>query len=402
MKLKFKAQKADGSFYESEREGADAFSLARELRAEGETLIHANETAQPARGGFRLFVGGHVGLHDKVIFARNLGGMLGAGLALSRALGVLARQTRHAKLKSIIAEVNAKISSGANLSSALAEFPKVFPMIMISMVKAGEEGGNLATSLREVAEQLDRAYQLSRKVRGALMYPAVVLTAMLVIGTLMFIYVVPQLTASFSQFNVELPFSTRVVIVLSNFIKDHLILGLVALAALPVLILAAARSVRGKRGIDFALLHIPVISSIVKEVNAARTGQTLSSLLSSGVEVVTALDITSNVLQNSYYKEVLLAAKERIQKGEPISGVFREHENIYPPFLSEMVAVGEETGKLAPMLKETGIFFEAEVEQKTKDLSTIVEPVLMVVIGAAVGFFAIAMISPAYSLMNSI
>lgn len=402
MKFRFKSQKSSGAFYEGEREAADKYALSRELREEGETLIFANEATMRFRGLPVKFPFGKVHIHDKVIFARNLGGMLAAGLSLSRALGVLERQTRQKKLKSIILAVAKKISSGSSLSSSLADYPQAFPLVMVSMVKAGEEGGNLATSLFAVADQLDRMYLLQRKVRGALMYPAVVVTVMVVIGIIMFIYIVPELTSTFKEFNVALPLPTRIVIGTSDFLAHNLFSGLAGFATIVFGIYAAAKSAKGKRAIDLFLLHIPVISPLIKEANAARTGATLSSLLSAGVEVVSALEITANVMGNSYYKDVLMKARAAIEKGEQISAVFRDNETIYPPFLSEMVAVGEETGKLSPMLKEAGGFFENEVEQKTKDLSTIIEPILMVIVGAAVGFFAVAMISPAYSLMNSI
>ena len=401
MRFKYKAQKADGIFYESERDAADKYALSRELRETGETLIFAHEVTRLKGITLRIYFG-KVRIHDKVIFARNLGGMLAAGLSLSRALGVLERQTRNKKLRSIIGDVAKKISTGASLSASLAEYPQAFPVVMVSMVKAGEEGGNLATSLFAVSDQLDRMYLLQRKVRGALMYPAVVITVMIIIGIIMFIYIVPELTSTFKEFNVTLPLSTRIVIGTSDFLSNNLLLGLGGVAALAFGVYAAARSAKGRRTLDFVLLRIPVISPLIKQANAARTGATLSSLLSAGVEVVSALEITANVMGNSYYKDVLMKAREAIQKGEQISAVFRENESIYPPFLAEMVAVGEETGKLSQMLREAGGFFETEVEQKTKDLSTIIEPVLMVVVGAAVGFFAVAMISPAYSLMNSI
>src|SRR3989338_5765564 len=407
MHFKYKAQKTSGDFYEGEREAADKFALARELHKEGETLISTFELSAGGVGhGFNLekifsFIG-RVSIHDKITFTRNLGGMLAAGLTVSRALNVLERQTHSRRFKLIIEGLSGKISTGESLSQAFTEYSNVFPQIVISMVKAGEEGGNLSTSLLAVGDQLDKAYALQRKIKGAMMYPAIVVSVMLLVGAVMFIYVVPGLTNAFKEFNVDLPISTKIVIAISDFMQAHLILGIVLAAGFFGGLWITAKSPPGKRFIDFATLHIPVISPIIREANAARVGQTLSSLLSSGVEVVSALLITADVLSNEYYREVLFQAREAVERGEPMSGIFREHENIFPPFLSEMVAVGEETGKLSGMLKETGIFFEAEVEQRTKNLSTIIEPALMVVVGVAVGFFAVAMISPAYSLMNSI
>ena len=406
MHFTYRAQKTDGSFYEGNRDAADKFALARELQSEGETIITATEK----EGGHKLQINvgrflpflQRVSMHDKVIFTRNLAGMLGAGLTVSRALAVLLRQTKSEKLQEVITGLSGRITAGESLSHAFSAYPKVFSPIVVSMVQAGEEGGSLAHSLLSISEQMNRSYTLLRKVRGALLYPGVVITVMAAVGLVMFIYIVPQLTSAFKDFNVQLPLSTRIVVAVSDFLQAHIVVGLGGFVGLIVLCVVLGRSPQGKRLIDLLLLHIPFITPMVKETNAARTAQTLSSLLSSGVEVVTALDITGGVLSNSQYKNVLFLAREAIQRGEPMSGIFRANEHIYPPFLSEMVAVGEETGKLGEMLEETGTFFEAEVEQKTKNISTIIEPVLMVVVGVVVGFFAVAMISPAYTLMNSI
>ena len=405
MRFTYKAQKSSGEFYEGEREAADKFALARELKVAGETLISAFEakTRGPLLSAMRFgsFVR-RIPMHEKIVFIRNLAGMLGSGLSLSRSLAVLERQTRRVRFKQVISGIAIRINKGESLSQALAARAAIFPPLVVSMVRAGEESGGLSASLFAIAEQLDRTYALERKVRGALMYPAVIFFVMIVVGVVMFIFVVPQLTATFKDFNVELPLATRMVIATSDFLHVHLLTGLAIAAALVVGGWVAAKSAQGKRSIDYALLHIPVVTPLVREANAARTARTLSSLLAAGVEVVGALQITADVLSNSLYREVLLASRAAIQRGEPMSGAFREREDIFPPLLSEMVAVGEETGKLSSMLKDTGLFFESEVEQKTKDLSTVIEPVLMVIVGAIVGFFAVAMISPAYSLMNSI
>ncbi len=407
MRFRYKAQKADGNFYEGQRDAADKFALSRELRAEGETLVSAFESGRKGNGGasrlrdlFQFLK--RVSIHEKIMFTRNLAGMLTAGLTVSRALGVLLRQTHSSKFKTIIKGLMERISSGESLSQALAAHKEIFPPIIISMVRAGEEGGNLSVSLFYVSDQLDRVYALERKVRAALMYPAIVVTVMALVGVIMFVYVVPKLTSAFTEFNVTLPLSTRIVIAVSDFLQHNLLIGIASVVVLIAALVTAAKSARGKRFIDFTLLHIPVIAPILREATAARTAATLSSLLSSGVPVITALQITADVLPNTYYRDVLLLARSAIEKGEPMSGIFRANEHIFPPLLSEMVGVGEETGKLSSMLKETGVFFEVEVEQRTKNLSTIIEPALMVIVGIVVGFFAIAMISPAYSLMNSI
>lgn len=406
MRFKFKAQKADGTFYESEREATDKYALARVLEGAGETPIHVVPAGEKIWSVFNRGslsdIFHRISIHDKIVFARNLGGMVGAGLSVSRALAVLERQTENPKLKKVIGAVAGRVGGGMNLSQAFGEFKAAFPPIFVSMVAAGEEGGTLSASLHEVASQLDRAYYMQKKVRGALMYPAIVVVVLVIIAFIMMVYVVPQLTSAFKEFNVALPFSTRVVIATSDFAKTHTVYALLSALGVAAAVWLTARSAPGKRFFDFAFLHMPIISPLVKNANAARTGSTLSSLLSAGVPVVSALQITAKVISNSYYQDVLLSVRVAIQKGESMSSVFREHEDIYPAFLSEMVAVGEETGKLSSLLRECGAFFEAEVDQKTKDLGAIIEPLLIVAVGAAVGFFAVAMIAPMYSLMNSI
>jgi type IV pilus assembly protein PilC len=249
---------------------------------------------------------------------------------------------------------------------------------------------------------MEQSYLLKKKIRGAMMYPGIILSVMLVIGVLMMIYVVPTLTGTFKELKVALPASTQFILNISNFIINHTILGLVIVIAVIVGFITLLKTKPGKRGFDWTILKLPVIGSITKETNSARTARTLSSLLSAGVSVVEALGITAEVTQNSYYHDVLKHAEEAIQKGITISSVFAENEKLYPTFVAEMTSVGEETGQLAPMLLELATYYEAVLEQRTKDMSTILEPFLMVVIGAAVGFFAISMISPMYSLVNTI
>jgi type IV pilus assembly protein PilC len=185
-------------------------------------------------------------------------------------------------------------------------------------------------------------------------------------------------------------------------LKDHIIISLVFIVALIIGFIVLIKTKFGKRKLDFILIKIPVIGEITKEINSARTARTLSSLLSSGVDVVVATQITRDVVQNSYYKEVLTVVEEKIQKGETIADVFSQREHLYPAFVGEMISVGEETGQLAQMLLGVATFYENEVDQKTKDMSTIIEPFLMVFIGLGVGFFAISMISPIYSMGNNI
>ncbi len=347
-----------------------------------------------------LFKG--VKLSEKIMFTKNMAGMLRAGLPLSRALLVLGKQTSNKYFKSIITTLLETIDKGSTLSEGLAKYPKVFSSLFVAMVRSGEESGGLPGSLAEIGVNLEKSYALNRKIKSALMYPSIIIAAIIIIGILMFAYVVPTLVNTFKELGAELPTSTKIVIAISDIVSNHMLLLVLGLLGLVGLGYMALKLKRTKRMIEYVTVRLPIIGTLIKEVNAARTARTLSSLIASVVNISRSITITKEVLQNTYYKEILDEALAAIERGEPISSVFKNHINLYPVMVGEMMEVGEETGKMTSMLSDIAIFYESEVEAKTKDLSTIIEPVLMIFIGAGVGFFAISMLSPMYSIMDSI
>jgi type IV pilus assembly protein PilC len=328
--------------------------------------------------------------------------MLQAGLSLSRALSVLKKQTKNKKMNEILDSISADINSGGTLSSGLAKFPKVFSTLFVSMSKAGEESGNLSGALSDIGLSLEKSHSLTTKIRGALIYPGVILSAMVVIGILMFAFVVPTLANTFKELGVTLPLSTQVIIFLGNFFSHNLSLSFIMVGLIAFGGYSLFRATFMAKYIDFIIIRLPVIGNLAKELNTARTARTMSSLLASGVSITRAVEITQDVVQNIYYKRVLAEAKVAIEKGAAFSEIFTENPKLYPVMMSEMIQVGEETGKLSDMLLQVASFYEGEIENKTKNLSTIIEPVLMIFIGSFVGFFAISMISPLYSVLNSI
>jgi type IV pilus assembly protein PilC len=403
MLFSYKAVRADGTEYESTAEADDKFALYKDLHARGEAVLSVKEKGGKAAGKsvWSISFGG-AKTEDRIMFAKNLSAMLRAGLPLARALSVLERQMSGKAWRDVFASLQDDLAKGVAFSAALAKFPKFFTALFTAMVGAGEESGNLSGALSIVGEQLEKSHRLQKKVKGAMMYPAIILGIMAAIGALLFIFVVPKLTATFKDFNVELPLATRVILGSSDFVSNNLALLLTAAVALAALIFFGLRSKPGRRAFDRLILVIPLVGPIAKEVNSARTSRTLSSLLSSGVDMVAAIKISANVVQNVHYRAMLERTAEDIQKGSTLQSLFFPRGDLYPPFVSEMIGVGEETGTLSKTLLEVATFYEEEVEQKTKDVSTIIEPVLMVVIGIGVGVFALAMISPIYSLTENI
>jgi len=403
MKFKYKIQNKNGSIIEGISESSDKFTLAREFREKGETPISVEELKNGGEVSLmkkNLF--GRISLAEKMMFTTNLSGMLSAGLSLTRALSILEKQSTNLTLNKVLHDLSEEISKGNTLSGAMKKHPKVFTGVFIPMVHAGEESGSLPNTLNEVGSNLKKTYDLNKKIKGAMTYPTIILIAMMGIGIFMMIYVVPTLTKTFKETGTELPMSTKVIIGVSDFLSQHTLLFLLILTVVIVGSIFISKIKQVRRQIDRGVLYIPVIGKLVKEVNTARTARTLSSLLLAGVSISNALSITEEVLQNVHYKELIHKAIASIEKGMVLSQSFKENTFLYPVMMGEMIEVGEETGNLSKMLLDIASFYEVDVDNKTKDLSTIIEPVLMLFIGGAVGFFAVSMISPMYSVMDTI
>jgi len=404
MLFTYKAKLKSGEIFEGTMEATDRFSLSRELKARGNIPVSIAEKKIGSIDVLSVFKGifSKVKTGELVILTKNLSGMLKAGLSLYRALSVLEKQTKNHLLAKILVSLSAEINAGGTLSSGLAKFPNVFSKLFVSMARAGEESGNLAGSLSEIGLNLEKSYSLNKKIKGALIYPGVILSAMVLIGVLMFAFVVPTLANTFKELGVQLPVSTRFIIFLGNFFSEHLFLSFILIIGSAIGIILLLRAGFMKKYIDFMVVRLPIVGNLSKELNTARTTRTMSSLLLSGVSIIRAIEITKDVVQNIYYKKVLDQARDKVEKGAPFSKAFEENPNLYPVMMTEMVEVGEETGKLSDMLLQVALFYEGEIENKTKNLSVIIEPVLMIIIGTVVGFFAVSMLSPMYSLMDSI
>lgn len=384
---------------------ADRFAVYEIARQNGHTVSTINEASRFSLGGkfdmarINAFLS-RVKDDEIVMMTRNLGSMITAGLTVSRALSVIERQSKNPRLKLIITRLIARINKGEQFYEGLKEFPKEFSNLYVAMVKAGEESGNLAESLKTLAMQLERAANLKKKIKGAMIYPSIVLLVMVVIAILMMLFVMPQIIKVFESGKMELPVTTKFLIWLTNFMGNYTLVVIGGLLGVVAGVVYFFRTTLGKTIMSWTIVRLPVIGTMAKETNAARTARTLSSLLKSGVDVIQSLEITEEVVQNVFYKKIVRTARDRVEKGAPLSETFVAESKLYPVLVGEMILVGEETGQISGMLGELAQFYETEVERKTKDLSTIIEPLLMVVIGTGVGFFALALIAPIYSISD--
>lgn len=384
-----------------EREAGSEKELAEKLKIEGLFLVEAKEARVRIK---ELFTITSVTLRlrpitlvDRMMFARNLAVMIGAGLALSKALAALEEQADGVKFKTLIADLRESVLKGISFAEALRKHEGTFGPLFVNMVESGEISGKLEYVLKLLTRQMKRDHDLISKVRGALIYPAIILGTLTLIGGLMMIYVVPVLTSTFRELEIPLPLTTRLIILTSEILVNYylLILGLIPVAW--YLVWRFLKTGRGKLYWGTLSLRLPILGTLIKRLNSARFARILASLIASGLAIARSLEITSKVLGNVHYKNSLARASVEIQKGRTLSAILKERPELYPPLVTQMIEVGEETGTTTRMLMRLALFYESEVSNTTKNLSSIIEPVLMIFIGGAVGFFAISMIQPIYS-----
>ena len=401
----YTAKSFDGQTKGGEAVAQDEKSLAQQLRADGFlvtsiSLVKEIDNESVSVKFMDRFKS--VPLKEKMVFARNLSIMVASGLTVSRALSNLALQTENKTFKVILLDVFEEVQSGKSLSEGLSKYPNIFGELFVNMVRVGETAGNLDEVLKIVAVQLEKEHDLKSKVKGALIYPGVILTVMLIIGYIMLTFVLPKLLGVFKDMNAQLPAMTQFIVDLSDLLRNN---GLATAVLLVVFILFMQwflRQTAGKKALSWVSIKFPLFSPLVKQMNCARFARIYSSLLKSGVGSVEALKIISRTLTNYYYQKAILDSIDDIQKGVSLSKILAEHLDIFPVLVSQIVQVGEETGKTETVLLQLAEFYEDEVDQITKNLSAVIEPLLMVVIGGAVGFFAVAMLTPMYSMMYSI
>jgi type IV pilus assembly protein PilC len=343
-----------------------------------------------------------VPLKEKLFFVQHLVPMLKVGISLSKALRTLAKQSGNKYFKSILSDVAKKVDGGQALADSCQPYKKVFGELFISMIEAGEVSGNLENVLEQLYIQMKKEHNLTSKVRGALTYPVVILFAMFGIMTFMFVVVIPQMTAIFIEMDVELPLPTKMLISISNAIANNLVVSAILFVVFILAFIKILKTKKGKYIFHSFVLKLPIIGSIIKKINLARFARNISSLLKTDIMIVKSFQVTANVLGNLRYRDAILDMGERIKKGEKIYETAERYPKLFPPVVQQMINVGEETGELDNILMELAEFYEGEVDQIMTDLPSLIEPLLILVLGVGVGGIAAAIIMPMYSLSSAI
>jgi type IV pilus assembly protein PilC len=341
-------------------------------------------------------------ISEKLFFVQNLGIMLKAGISLSVALKTLTKQTNNKRFSKIINDVSKNVEKGVSFTESLRPHEKIFGQLFINMIESGEISGKLEDVLKRLYIQFKKNHELLSKVKGALTYPAVILFAMSGIGIFMMVAVVPKITAMFKDFNAELPMATKIIIKVSDSLVANGLLYLVGLVIFALIIVQAIKTKKGKYLFHGLLLKLPIFSPIIKKINLARFARTISSLLKTDIMIIKSFQITASILGNVYYRDALNEMSNKIKKGGTINEIIANYPKLFPPIVTQMISVGEETGELDFILEELAEFYEGEIDQTMNNLPAIIEPVLILVLGLVVGGMAVAIIMPMYSLTSAI
>lgn len=401
--FEYRVRDRAGRIVEGKLDGDDETLVVRKLREMGYTPITVTKR-ESSRLQADIKIPGlsdRVGLKDVAVFSRQFATMINSGLSLLRALSILAEQTENQALADIVGEVRLDVERGTALSTALARHPKAFNRLYISMVRSGEVGGSLDSVLMRLADTIESQVELRRKVKSAMTYPVVVFSLVIIIAGAMLLFIVPQFAGIYAELGGTLPLPTRILIALSDFVKSW-ILGIIVVSGIAGWLARRwARSPQGKPRWDAMKLRLPVFGLLVRKTALARFSRTLAALTRSGVGILEALDIVADTSGNEVVAVALHDTQRAVKQGDTLARPLEHHE-VFPPMVVQMIAVGEETGALDEMLDKIADFYDSEVEATVDALTSLIEPLLIVVMGVLVGGMIISLYLPMFRIINLI
>jgi len=396
-KFKYKAKDKEGKSVEGLVEAISQEQAAKILREKNLLVITLSKKGESitiqVKKGF-----GRVTSQDKVNFTRQLSTMINAGLNITKALRILENQSNPA-LAHLISEVSRSVEGGSNLADALEKYPRVFDRIYISLIRAGEAAGLLDKILLRLADNLEKNTEFRRKVIGAMVYPAIVVGGMFIVVIIMITLVIPKLTSIYEDFQAELPAMTKLLMGVSKFATNYWWLALMMVGGLIFLGKFLLKNPQSRKQLDELTFNLPIIGKLRKALILTEFTRIGGLLIGSGILIVEALNITCSALGSPKYEDKMKEASKAVEKGIPLATALDRTE-IFPPILPQMIAVGEETGKLDEVLEKVSVFFEQEADAAVKGLTTAIEPIIMIILGVGVGFLMISIITPIYNLTS--
>jgi len=399
MIFTYKAKNSQGAKANGTVEADDLKAASALLREQGLFVLQIGDKKQFSPLDF-LFKD-RVPLKDKIIFTKQLSIMVRSGLSLVDALSSLKTESVNQTLTGVIDDLVAKVEGGTAFSEALAKHQAVFGDVYVNMVRSGEDSGKLDVVLDRLAIHLEKDYDLVRKIQGALYYPVFILVTMVVVIALVIVLVIPQLKAIFDDAGVSLPLITRGMIGLSFFLKDFGLYVLAVFVVLAVLIIKWQRTTAGKRFFDRWVLKVPILSMLLKKSYMARFTRTFAALVASGLPLLEVFRLSGKVIGNIHYEEEIVSMAKKVETGTAVSVVFKK-STMFPSMIGQLATIGEKSGNMDEVFDSMADFFEKDVDNITTNLSALLEPILMVIIGICVGFVIMAVLQPIYGLVNAI
>lgn len=393
----YKIKNKKGKVVEDVTQAASRHEAASILKSEGYQILTIKAVDSKVGNLFEA----KISVADKAAFCRFMSTMLKAGLPLPEAIDIIQEETVNKKLKKMLYDISFNLRKGSSLHGVLSKYESDFGPIFLTILKAGEESGSLEKSFNYLSEQLLQMHELTQKIKGSMMYPLVIVAAMLANGVLMFTFVLPKLSQVFLQLNADLPKATEILLKVGTFLGDNALLtiALVLLSGLVVVVLFLVRKSR-----DFIVslfIKLPVVNKVVSQIDSSRFARTLSTLLKSGVPITVALDVSSDVVMQANVKKMTKSFSRGVSKGESLSAILESDKKAFPPVMIQTIKAGEKTGSLEVVLEEMAGFYESEVDYSLKRATSLLEPILLLVIGLAVGAMAVLMITPIYSVIGS-
>jgi type IV pilus assembly protein PilC len=396
----YTAKRERGGPFNGELTADSKTAVVAELRRKGFTVLALQEKRSLPNFGQMLQESRRIKTRDKAVFARQFATMINSGLAVLRALNVLEDQTQNPRLKKIIALVRQDVESGLPLSDAMSRHPVAFDRLYVAMVKAGEAGGALDATLNRLATQLEKEDSLKRTIKSAMAYPILIASFAILVMIGMLLFIIPIFSNMYKDLGGQLPSLTRLMMNISNALKHYWFVIFPLLILFGWLITKLKNTEQGRRAWDRAKLKLPMkIGGVIQKIAVSRFSRTLATLVSSGVPILQAIDITGRTSGNSVIEDAMGDVKESVRSGESIARPLARAP-VFPPMVTHMISIGEETGALDSMLNKIADFYEDEVDASVKSLTSIIEPIMMMFVGGLVGLIVISMYLPMFNMMN--
>ncbi|MFH1238895.1 MAG: type II secretion system F family protein [bacterium] len=401
----YKVRNMRGNTITGVMDAKDRRSVIDKLRVQKLVILSVDEKKASAFAGmFSLMRGGgkrkrKVAIKHIVTFSRQLSTLVNAGVPIVQGLVILNEQIENKAMGQVVSEIRNDVESGLSIAEALGRHPEAFTELYVSMVRSGEAGGVLDVILDRLSGYLETSQKLRGKVKGAMVYPAVISLVAIGVTTFLLTVVIPAFKTAFSSFGAKLPLPTQILISLSEFLRAYFLVGIAGIIVIGILFSRFLRTEIGRKKYDTILLKLPMFGSLIRKVAVAKFTRTLGTLVKSGVPILEALDTTAKTSGNKIIEEAIMRARTSIKEGERISGPLKA-SNVFPPMVIQMITVGEETGALDTMLNKVADFYDQEVEVAIGGLTSMIEPVIIVIMGVAIGAIVIAMFLPMFELGN--